>query len=67
MNPKIHAVYFTINGAKYVFSGWWIFEWDKGDKIYSSKDEFLSDPIFGGKTIIELADSISEIDYDLDA
>lgn len=65
-NPKIHAAYFTYNGKRYVFSGWWLLEWDDGYKDYNIIDDFLSDPVFEGKTLEEIGNQLCDVDYDLE-
>ncbi|MGI5990283.1 MAG: hypothetical protein ACOX78_08525 [Lachnospiraceae bacterium] len=57
LRDDFHAVTFHVNKKEYTFSGWWVLEWgDKDDecKYYDSKEEFLKDPIFDGKTIDEV-------------
>ena len=54
LKEDFHAVNFEVDGVHYCFSGWWMLDCDNGDeKIYDSKEEFLYDPIFNGKTISE--------------
>lgn len=60
LQDDFHAVNFDVAGVHYCFSGWWLLDiqWPEdgreADKIYDSKEEFLSDPIFDGKTLGEV-------------
>ena len=63
-NPKLHAAYFTYKGKRYVFSGWWLLEWDNGDKEYDTIEEFLNDPIFEGKRLEEVINETSDVFFD---
>lgn len=63
-NPKLHAAYFTYNNTRYVFSGWWLLEWDDGYKDYDTKEEFLEDPFFEGKRLEEIVDEITDVFFD---
>ncbi len=63
-NPKLHAAYFTYKGTSYVFSGWWMLEWDDSDKFYTSIDDFLADPVFNGKRLDEIASELSDVFFD---
>ena len=60
LQDDFHAVNFDVEGVHYCFSGWWLLdiegpeEGQEEDKIYDSKEEFLNDPIFGGKTLGEV-------------
>ena len=65
-NPKLHAAYFTYNKKQYVFSGWWLLEWNNGEKIYDSVSDFLSDNIFDGKRFEEIIDEITDVSFDYD-
>ncbi len=59
-DPKMHAMHFEYNGIEYVFSGWWILEWDSGDKEYDSIEDFITDPFFDGKTFLDISTGIKE-------
>lgn len=71
---NFHAAYFTFRGTQYIFSGWWILDWSKLDeqdddskyKIYDTVDDFLSDPFFDGKTLAQVQDELTGVDYDLE-
>ena len=63
-NQKLHAAYFTYNKKRYVFSGWWLLEWDDGDKEYDTIDEFLNDPVFEGKRLEEIIEEITDVFFD---
>lgn len=71
---NFHGADFTFRGTPYSFSGWWILDWSKMDeqdddskyKIYDSKEEFLSDPFFDGKTLVEVQGELTDVDYDLE-
>ena len=66
LKPNFHAAEFCADGIKYVFSGWWLLESPDGDleKEYESKEEFISDPVFSGKTIKEV--NVTGIDLELE-
>ena len=54
LHPKFHAVNFLYKGEEYGFAGWWILYWGHNgefDKFYDSKEEFLNDPVFDGRTL----------------
>lgn len=63
-NPNLHALYFTYKKRMYVFSGWWVLDWITGEKDYNTIDEFVNDPVFDGKTLVEIIPYISEAWYD---
>lgn len=74
LHPDFHALYFKYNGVRYIFSGWWLLDWsdgyddpdkDKKFKIYDTKEEFIADPFFDGKTIEEINDIAEVVDVDL--
>lgn len=65
-NSKLHAAYFTYNKKRYVFSGWWLLEWDNGEKIYDSVSDFLNDNIFDGKRLEEVIKEITDVSFDYD-
>lgn len=54
LRDDFHAVNFDVNGIHYCFSGWWLLDIDGEEKEYDSKEEFLNDPIFDGKTLSEV-------------
>ena len=54
LREDFHAVNFDVAGVHYCFSGWWLLDFDGGEKTYISKEEFLKDPLFDGKTITEV-------------
>ena len=60
LQDDFHAVNFDVEGVHYCFSGWWLLDIEgleeglEEDKIYDNKEEFLNDPIFGGKTLGEV-------------
>ena len=62
-----HAAEFVYNSITYQFSGWWLLEWEENGEEkhleFDTKDDFLSAPIFDGKTIEEIAEQI--IYYDV--
>ena len=59
-----HAVNFDAGNKHYTFSGWWLLEWDNGEKFYDSKEEFLNDSIFDGRTAAEaeIHDAVFELE-----
>jgi hypothetical protein len=61
---------FVYNGIKYWFAGWWILGWEANGEEqtleFDTKEEFLSAPIFDGKTIEEIADQIKYYDICLE-
>lgn len=63
-NPNLHASLFTFKEKRYVFSGWWLLEWDDGEKDYDSISEFLNDTIFDGKRLEEVINEISDVSFD---
>ena len=59
LRDDFHAVNFDVDGVHYCFAGWWSLCTGDGDndedyKIYDSKEEFLKDPVFDGKTLAEV-------------
>ncbi len=67
LSKNFHAVNFTYQGVEYSFSGWWLLDWGDDDKTYSSREEFMSDRIFGGKTISEVESDITDVDFEFEA
>lgn len=66
MKDNFHAVNFDVDGVHYDFAGWWILGWSDDDyKIYDSKEEFINDPIFGGKTIEQVTPE--NVDFEFQA
>lgn len=65
-SPRFHAMTFEYNGKHYAFSGWWILDWIDGQKEYDSKEEFLLDPFFNEKNVVEIQNDIVDLDYELD-
>lgn len=65
LNHDFHAVHFTFLEKNYIFSGWWLLDWDDGDKEYMTVEEFLDDPIFDGKTIKDIADNVTDVWFEL--
>lgn len=67
---NFHDAEFIYNGIRYYFSGWWLLEWEENgeekDMIFDTKEEFLTAPIFDGKTIEEIADQIKFFDVYLE-
>ena len=61
-----HAIIFTYKGKEFVFSGWWMLDWGDGIKEYESKEDFLNDSFFDGKTIAEISDDVTILDYTLE-
>lgn len=69
-HEDFHAVEFKWRGKEYAYAGWWIICWghrdntgmyiNEGNKIYDTIDEWLSDPLFDGKTLQEVWDEVSE-------
>ena len=69
LDVKFHAVNFLYKGVPYGFAGWWILYWgtdDELDKIYDSKEEFLSDKIFDGRTFEEAQNEITDLDFEFE-
>ena len=71
LHNKFHAVSFRYKGVAYGFAGWWILYWGhdgKFDKIYDSKEEFLNDPVFDGRTLDQaFADGdITDVDFEFE-
>lgn len=65
-DPAFHAVNFHYAGQHYTFSGWWMLEWDDGDKIYNSKEDFINDPFFDGRTIGEIQSETTDVDFEFE-
>lgn len=67
---NLHSAEFTYNGIEYWFAGWWVLGWEENgeEKLleFDTKEEFLSAPIFDGKTIEEIADQITDFDVSLE-
>lgn len=67
---NFHDANFIYNGIKYYFSGWWLLEWEEnGEEKYldfETKEEFLSAPVFDGKTIKEIANKITDFNVCLE-
>ena len=61
---------FTYKGIRYDFVGWWGLNWEEDgeDKWldFQSKKDFRKAPIFDGKTIMEIADQVTDVSIDLD-
>jgi hypothetical protein len=71
LDNKFHAVSFRYKGTFYGFAGWWILywgdEWDEEKtKEYDTKDEFLQDRIFDGRTLEEAQADITDIDLEFE-
>ena len=64
-NENVHAAFFSYNGKRFVFSGWWLLDWGDGEKKYESREAFLSDPFFDGRTLDEIAGEVTDVDYEL--
>ena len=69
-NYRLHSVSFTYKGTRYDFVGWWGLNWEEDgeDKWldFHSKKDFRKAPIFDGKTIMEIADQVTDVSIDLD-
>lgn len=66
MREDFHAVNFDFAGMHYCFAGWWILDWDEGDKTYDSKKDFVKDRIFNGKSITEIQCSIENAEFEFE-
>ena len=58
LDEKFHAVSFLYKGKFYGFAGWWILYWgevwkEENTKDYDSKEEFLKDKPFDGRSLAE--------------
>ena len=62
--PGFHAVNFMYKGIEYTFSGWWMLDWGTGEKIYDSKEEFLNDPFFDGRTLEDALEDMTDFDFE---
>ncbi len=65
--PFFHAVNFKYKGEDYGFAGWWVLYWGENgenDKIYDSKEEFLNDPIFDGRTFENALDDMTDFAFE---
>ncbi len=65
-NESFHAVNFYYKGTNYTFSGWWMLDWGEGEKLYDSKEEFLSDPFFDGRTFENALDDMTDFDFEFE-
>ena len=69
LNDKFHAVNFMYKGESYGFAGWWVlyrgFD-DEVDIIYDSKEEFLNDKVFDGRTFEEALSDITDLDFEFE-
>lgn len=69
-NERLHYATFKYKGVKYIFSGWWLLEWEEnGEKKYmefDTKEEFMSATIFDGKKVTEVANQLTVVDIGLD-
>lgn len=72
---EFHSIAFKYHGMDYGFAGWWLLQWGnysseghyprfiaQGEKIYKTKEEFLADLLFDGKTFTEALSEITDID-----
>ncbi len=63
------AVDFVWRGVSYEFTGYWVLfsynegEDDKDIAFFDRATDFLEAKLFDGKTILEIEDDISEVDY----
>ena len=57
LRDDFEALNFEVNGVHYCFSGWWMLDFVDSEndfyKFYDSREEFLNDPVFDGKTFAE--------------
>jgi hypothetical protein len=67
---RLHDVGFTYRGKRYEFSGWWMLWWEENGEEktleFDSKKDFRIAPIFDGKTVMEIADEVIDVDIFLD-
>ncbi|MBR4711742.1 MAG: hypothetical protein IKP10_06880 [Clostridia bacterium] len=63
---RFHAMNFIYKGKEYSFAGWWVLEWEDGDKEYDTINEFLKDPFFDGRTFEEVLPDIKAISVDVE-
>lgn len=69
LRNDFHAITFEYDNEEYVFSGWWVLDIGEDDdnyKEYDSKEEFLDDPIFNGKTLKEIVNDVEIIIVELE-
>lgn len=64
MRPEFDNVEFLYKEKLYIFSGWWMLEDVNGNNIkdYLTKEDFLEDKCFDGKTLREIEDDI-EVEF----
>ena len=70
MDPRFHAVNFLYKGEPFGFAGWWMLYWgEDGEfaKDYDSKEEFLADPVFDGRTLREAFVDTSKWDFEYES
>ena len=68
---RLHAVDFTYKGIRYSFYGWWGLSWSENGEekelYFHSKKDFRNAPIFDGKTVMDIAYQVTDVDIDLEA
>ena len=73
LHNKFHAVSFRYKGVAYGFAGWWILYWgdewvEENTKEYDTKEDFLQDRVFDGRTLDQaFADGdITDVDFEFE-